>query len=116
VRRDDLASDDIAARVQGVDLAVLESDLEARGWSVLSDLLAWPDCDDLASLYADDAGFRSRVVMARHGFGRGEYRYFSYPLPPRVQQFDYRVKLRHGVSEITDGHRCTLGIIFHDAT
>jgi hypothetical protein len=52
---------------------------------VLHDLLDAAECDDIAALYARGAGFRSQVVMARHGFGQGEYRYFSYPLPPLVR-------------------------------
>jgi hypothetical protein len=74
-----------SARVQRIDVSALEGDLEAQGWSVLRDLLTSAECDYLASLYVHGQGFRSRVVMARHGFGKGEYRYFSYPLPPLVQ-------------------------------
>ena len=85
MKRDEGMLADVATRVQGIDTAALESDLEAQGWSLLHDLLDVSECDDLVSLYAKDAGFRSRVVMARHGFGQGEYRYFAYPLPPRVQ-------------------------------
>jgi uncharacterized protein len=51
---------------------------------VLPGLLPPPTCRQLAALYAEDSRFRSRVVMSRHGFGRGEYRYFAYPLPPLV--------------------------------
>lgn len=64
----------------------LTSDLEGQGWSLLRGLLAAPLCDDLASLYGQDAGFRGRVVMARHSFGQAEYRYFSYPLPSLVER------------------------------
>jgi uncharacterized protein len=85
VKRDDWIGADVSGRVQRIDAAALEGDLEAQGWSVLRDLLTSAECDDVASLYAQDEGFRSRVVMARHGFGKGEYRYFSYPLPPLVQ-------------------------------
>ena len=85
MKRDDWIEAEVSARVQGIDVAALEGDLEAQGWSVLRELLASAECDDLASLYAQDQGFRSRVVMARHGFGKGEYRYFSYPLPSLVQ-------------------------------
>jgi hypothetical protein len=85
VKRDDWMQGDATARVQRIDPAALESDLEAQGWSMLRDLLTPPECDAIAALYATDAGFRSRVVMARHGFGQGEYRYFSYPLPALVQ-------------------------------
>ncbi|WP_326535946.1 2OG-Fe(II) oxygenase [Pseudorhodoferax sp.] len=56
--------------------------LDADGHAVLPGLLAPAQCDALAALYPHDALFRSTVVMARHGFGRGEYRYFAYPLPP----------------------------------
>jgi hypothetical protein len=85
VKRDDWIEGDLAARLQRVDASALEDDLEAQGWSLLCGLLAASECHDIASLYAQGAGFRSRVVMARHGFGQGEYRYFSYPLPPLIQ-------------------------------
>jgi len=75
---------DVSARIRRIDSSALEGDLEAQGWSVLHDLLTSAECDALAALYARHDGFRSRVVMARHGFGQGEYRYFAYPLPPLV--------------------------------
>ena len=58
--------------------------LDARGWAALPNLLCHTDCDAIANLYDEEIGFRSRVVMARHGFGRGEYKYFAYPLPKIV--------------------------------
>ena len=85
MKRDDWIDADVGARLQRIDAAALEGDLDAQGWSVLRDLLTSTECDDVVSLYGQDAGFRSRVVMARHGFGKGEYRYFSYPLPSLVQ-------------------------------
>ena len=85
MKRDDWIGADVSGRVQRIDAAALEGGLEAQGWSVLRDLLDASECDDIASLYARGAGFRSQVVMARHGFGQGEYRYFSYPLPSLVQ-------------------------------
>jgi hypothetical protein len=85
VKRDDWLENDVCARLQRIDASTLEGDLDAQGWSVLPDLLTSTECDGVASLYAQDGGFRSRVVMARHGFGKGEYRYFSYPLPSLVQ-------------------------------
>jgi hypothetical protein len=60
-------------------------DLNARGWAVLPRLLTRDACAQVASWYAAEDRFRTRVKMARHGFGRGEYRYFSYPLPGLVQ-------------------------------
>jgi len=59
----------------------VSSDLDAHGYAVLERLLAPEACEALAGLYPDDGHFRSRVVMGRHGFGRGEYKYFGYPLP-----------------------------------
>lgn len=86
MNRDAVVMVDIGTRVQGLDTSALESDLEVQGWSVLRNLLTSPECDDLASLYDQETGFRSRVVMERYSFGQGEYRYFSYPLPTVVEQ------------------------------
>lgn len=62
----------------------LGADLDAYGCAVLPGLLAPQKCRDLAALYPDETHFRSHIHMARHGFGRGEYRYFRYPLPDPV--------------------------------
>ena len=70
--------------MQSLDWARVATDLDARGNAVLPRLLSARQCDELANLYPHDALFRSRVVMGRHGFGRGEYRYFAYPLPDLV--------------------------------
>jgi hypothetical protein len=58
--------------------------LDAQGWAVLPALLSAAACRELAGLYRDAHRFRSRIVMDRYGFGRGEYQYFAYPLPPIV--------------------------------
>lgn len=63
----------------------LHTELNEQGCAMLPALLTKDECDQLASLYPQDAPFRSRVVMQRHGFGQGEYKYFSYPLPPLIQ-------------------------------
>ena len=60
--------------------------LDVHGYAMLEALLSPQECTALASQYGDDGRFRSRVVMGRHGFGRGEYRYFSYPLPDLVAE------------------------------
>src|SRR5438874_8197468 len=81
-----LASPETAVRqrVAAVDWDRVSEDLDAQGFSVVRGLLGAKDCRSVASLYPDDTRFRSHIVMARHGFGRGEYKYFSYPLPPLV--------------------------------
>jgi len=68
------------------DWARISAELDETGWALLPGLLAEADCDRIAALYDREDTFRSRVVMARHGFGRGEYRYFSYPLPGRIEK------------------------------
>src|SRR5690349_21336947 len=70
----------------GIDWPAAVAQLNARGCALLPALLSAAACRELAELYDDDARFRSRVIMSRHGFGRGEYKYFSYPLPPLVAQ------------------------------
>jgi hypothetical protein len=67
--------------VDAFDWARIWNDLDAQGCAVIERLVSPEECDALAKLYVRDDIFRSRVVMARHGFGRGEYKYFSYPLP-----------------------------------
>jgi hypothetical protein len=64
----------------------IAGELDARGWALTGPVLSPEACAGLAGLYGEDARFRSRVVMARHGYGRGEYRYFAYPLPPPVAE------------------------------
>ncbi|HLY80473.1 MAG TPA: 2OG-Fe(II) oxygenase [Caulobacteraceae bacterium] len=80
-----MSAGDIERRVEAVDWARVSADLDAQGWAILPELLSRPEADAIAALYPQDGEFRSRVVMARHGFGRGEYKYFSYPLPGLVQ-------------------------------
>ncbi|MGJ4949278.1 2OG-Fe(II) oxygenase [Bradyrhizobium sp. HKCCYLS20291] len=70
--------------IDAIDWATVERDLDSSGCAVLPQLVSPDTCRALASLYPDDSHFRSRVVMARHGFGRGEYKYFSYPLPESI--------------------------------
>ena len=74
----------LEARLQAIDWARAAEELDAHGAAILPGLLSAPECRALIAGYADDARYRSRVVMARHGFGRGEYKYFAYPLPPVI--------------------------------
>jgi len=59
--------------------------LNGNGWALIRGLIPGGTCDAVAETYDQDASFRTRIVMSRHGFGRGEYKYFSYPLPDVVQ-------------------------------
>jgi uncharacterized protein len=75
---------DVDSRVNTYDWSSIPDHLDAHGWAMLSNLLTASECDAIASLYPEDRHFRSHIVMARHGFGRGEYKYFAYPLPLKV--------------------------------
>jgi len=79
-------SPSIARRIDALDWSGIAADLDAQGSAVIPGLLTATECELLAACYESDGIYRSRVVMARHGFGRGEYKYFSYPLPPLVQE------------------------------
>jgi len=68
-------------RIAGLDFEALGRELDAHGAAIAPGLLTPEDCAAVAGWYDDDALFRSRVIMSRHGFGRGEYRYLAYPLP-----------------------------------
>ena len=82
----EIAAPDIQTRLACVDWDELARDLDARGNTVIERLLGPAQCRSVAALYEDDDRFRSKVVMARHGFGRGEYKYLAYPLPPLVAE------------------------------
>ena len=73
------------SRHEAIDWPAISSDLDAQGWAVMPKLLSAKECDDVSSVYKKDEGFRSKIVMARHGFGRGEYKYLAYPLPPLIE-------------------------------
>ena len=72
---------DIDARIAALDWQRIGATLDTEGCAVMHSLLSVEECELLVAAYAVDEKFRSRVVMARHGFGRGEYKYFAYPLP-----------------------------------
>jgi uncharacterized protein len=69
-----------------LDWPRLCAELDAAGCARIPRLLSVEECRAASALYGTDTLFRSRVIMARHGFGRGEYRYFAYPLPPLVRR------------------------------
>lgn len=76
----------IAKRVQDVDWQKVSNSLDTEGNAMIEGLLSQSECRRIAGFYSKDEIFRSRVVMGRHGFGKGEYKYFSYPLPDVVQE------------------------------
>jgi len=84
----------IASRVDAIDWDQAARELDAQGCAVLKGLLSPEQCRALTALYPDDSHFRSRIVMGRHGFGRGEYKYFAYPLPPVVAELRPALYLR----------------------
>jgi uncharacterized protein len=75
----------IQSRVDAVDWTKVYHDLDAQGWAIVPALLTRTEANSIAGLYHQERGFRSQIIMARHGFGRGEYKYFSYPLPPPIE-------------------------------
>ncbi|MFM0361074.1 2OG-Fe(II) oxygenase [Paraburkholderia sediminicola] len=74
----------LTQRVDAIDWFDVEEELNGYGCAMLRNLLSAQECDALTAIYPRDDLYRSRVVMARHGFGRGEYKYFAYPLPQLV--------------------------------
>ena len=91
-----------------LDWPTIERDLDAHGAAVAPKLISPEACRELQTLYGDDARFRSRIVMGSHGFGRGEYKYFGYPLPEPI------VALRRGfyarLAPIADKWNAAMGV------
>lgn len=90
----------LAAKIDAIDWSAMSAMLDERGYALTTPLLSADECRELARQYDIDGGFRSTVVMARHGFGRGEYRYFAYPLPPIVS--DLRTTLYPHLADIAN--------------
>ena len=76
----------VGTRLLDIPWTELSADLDGSGWAILKNILSVEECQALAGLYADNSHFRSHVIMGRHGFGRGEYKYFSYPLPDLIAE------------------------------
>jgi hypothetical protein len=91
-----------------IDWNQLEADLDEQGCAVIQGVLSAEECRAISTLYPDDGRFRSRVVMERHGFGRGQYQYFSYPLPDTVARL--RSSLYPRLSPIANRWNEALGI------
>jgi hypothetical protein len=98
----------IEERITGLDWDRLEQEIDQRGCATTGPLLGRDQCAALAESYDDDNLYRSRVVMARHGFGQGEYRYFAYPLPAIVQQL--RTSLYERLVPLSNRWRAALGV------
>lgn len=95
-------------RATSLDWERIASDLESYGSATTGPLLGAADCKALIESYADEALFRSRVVMARHGFGKGEYKYFTYPLPDVVAEL--RTAFYAPLAHIANRWNAALGI------
>jgi uncharacterized protein len=99
---------DVSERVTALDWAAAAESLDAYGCATTGPLLLPQECTALAARYQADEQFRSRVIMARHGFGRGEYKYFAYPLPGLIA--DLRGALYPPLADIANRWNAALGI------
>lgn len=98
----------VEARVAGYRWDAIRAELDDAGCAVLPNLLARDECRDIAAIYPHERHFRSQVIMARHGFGRGEYRYFSYPLPDSIG--DLRRALYPHLAAIANGWNARMAV------
>src|SRR5258706_13008237 len=98
----------IDTRVGMLDWTAVSMHLDEHGWAMVETLLTADECETIAGLYDDHGRFRSRVVMARHGFGRGEYKYFTYPLPDIVA--DLRTAIYPRLAPIANRWNASMGI------
>lgn len=107
-----LLASDVAsaeARVAAFDWHALACDLDTFGCAIVPTLLSPEECGAIAALYPDERHFRSHVQMARHGFGKGEYRYFKYPLPELLG--DLRTALYPRLAVVANEWNARMGIV-----
>jgi hypothetical protein len=98
----------IESRLHTYEWSAVATHLHAHGWAMLEGLLSAAECRTIAGLYDDGGNFRSRIVMARHGFGQGEYQYFAYPLPDIIA--DLRTSLYARLVPVADRWNALMGI------
>jgi hypothetical protein len=98
----------LARRVAHLDWAAIGRALAERGYAETEPVLTAAECDSLIALYDDGESFRSRIDMARHRFGEGEYKYFAAPLPPPVDAL--RVSLYPPLAAVANGWNAALGM------
>lgn len=91
-----------------VDWSLAAAGLDAKGFALIPGLLTPAESREIAAMYPNDELFRSRIVMAKHGFGRGEYKYFRYPLPGRISQL--RTELYPDLARIANRWNLEMGI------
>jgi hypothetical protein len=103
-----LETNDIADRVAALDWADIGAQLDQFGCATTGALLSAEECAAISSRYDDDALYRSRVIMARHGFGRGEYKYFAYPLPETIGEL--RTALYPPLAEVANRWNEQMGV------
>jgi hypothetical protein len=99
---------DAASRASALDWSCIAEELDAQGCAVIERLLSSDECRSVAELYPRGDRFRGRVVMARHGFGRGEYKYFAYPLPDLIAGLRTALYLR--LAEVANRWNEAMGI------
>ena len=99
------------SRIQTLDWEWISRELDEHGNANLERILSVNECQAVAALYTHDSLFRSRVVMARHGFGRGEYKYFEYPLPEVVAEV--RTAIYPRLAEIANRWNALMGLEVH---
>ncbi len=108
LRKETAAKPPVAERIAMLDWPALHAALDARGWAVAKALLTPAECASLAALYGAEKRFRSRIVMARHGYGRGEYQYFAHPLPDIVAEL--RANIYPRLTGVANRWNETMGI------
>jgi hypothetical protein len=99
---------DMATRVAALDWPNIESQLDSFGCATTGPLLTSDECAAISSRYGEDGIYRSRVIMGRHGFGRGEYKYFSYPLPDTIASL--RTSLYPALADVANRWNAQMGI------
>jgi len=95
-------------RLARIDWERVADELNNTGAAMVERLLTGTECREIAALYDDDSRFRSCIVMARHGFGQGEYKYFCYPLPPLIESL--RTSLYPHLAPIANAWNERMGI------